>query len=346
MNKEINGYDVICGETKVGELRNGANGKNGSNGESCTVVVNKEINGYDVICGETKVGELRNGANGKNGENGKDAEILSQACQTLRSTTDKFNSLYDVFYCLRSYEKVAFILRHAARNSNQHGQYDPLNDAGVAQSKKVGEKLKAMNLDNFYYMHTNVRRTAQTAMLISQSKGEETGSENDWYNYAQKDFHEENNNLLDSWYIKNSDYKKDCQAKNNSGWAAYSKMAYLEFEDNDVKSACEKAFYYIDPKTKELYTEQFSYKNLQHKYTLAISHDQFLVPFVVSISNKQIKGTNQDLRFHKFQDNKHWLNYLSGVAIITDGSTIEIDGEKKENFTIIPVTALESGFLE
>ena len=73
--------------------------------------------------------------------------------------------------------------------------------------------------------------------------------------------------------------------------------------------------------------------------TLAISHDQFLVPFVISISKRQIHGADgRDLRYHKYSsDDKHWINYLTGVAIITDMA---------DNIRIIPVTAMDRGFLK
>ncbi|WP_297698205.1 hypothetical protein [uncultured Fibrobacter sp.] len=43
------------------------------------------------------------------------------------------------------------------------------------------------------------------------------------------------------------------------------------------------------------------------------------------------------MRYHKSADNKHWINYLTGVAIITDMA---------DNIRIIPVTAFDSGFLQ
>jgi hypothetical protein len=90
-----------------------------------------------------------------------------------------------------------------------------------------------------------------------------------------------------------------------------------------------------------------------HKYTLAISHDQYLVPFVVTISNKQIhdeknKNPNYnnepyDLRFHKHDrdinwnpDFNYWINYLTGVVLIVDSDN---------NVIKLPVKALDDGFL-
>jgi hypothetical protein len=68
------GFDVICGDIKVGELKNGLNGTNGANGvdgTSCTVQAKEPATvGYDVVCGGITVGQLANGANGANGTNG------------------------------------------------------------------------------------------------------------------------------------------------------------------------------------------------------------------------------------------------------------------------------------
>ena len=268
-------------------------------------------------------------------------EVLSEKCKELRATTDKFSSLYDIFYCLHSNEKIAFILRHAARDKDAHGSQDPLNAAGKEQSAQFGTKLKELNIDDFFYMHTSVYRTIQTAKIISDNKGQVTGDESDWTKITENDFHAQNSNLYDSWFVKNSS-KKDACIKNYQswGWSAYSKVAYREYENNDIKKACEEAFYDIDDKVQEFIQTNFTYDKMK-PLTMAISHDQFLVPFVVSISNRKIHGNNNsDLRFHKYEKEEsiydHWINYLTGVAII-------VDPDNKT--TIIPVTALDDGFL-
>ena len=353
-----NGVQITCGNAESVTIKNGENGKSAFDiakeknpdltvdewlaslkGQGCTA---KEVeDGVQITCGNEEPVKVMNG---------KEVEVLSPACQTLRASTDKFNSMYDVFYCLRSNEKVAFILRHAERNPKEYEQYHGLNDAGRAQAKQVGEKLKTLQLDNFYYIYTNVKRNAETAKIIAVNKGENIENPQITDDWHEKDIEiknddgsktkisEVNNDLKESWYIKNDSKRNDCKGNNNSGWAAFSKIAYQEYESNSVKAACEEAFYNIDDKTEELYNSLFSYEKLQHKYTLAISHDQFLVPFVVSISNRKIHyGEEYDLRYHKTSDDKHWINYLSGVAIITDD---------EGNTKIIPVTALDGGFLD
>ena len=56
------GIEVTCPGSEPVTIKNGTNG---ASGKSCTVSENKEIDGYDVICDNIKVGELRNGAAGK-----------------------------------------------------------------------------------------------------------------------------------------------------------------------------------------------------------------------------------------------------------------------------------------
>ena len=347
-NSEGDGYDVYCGDKKVGELKNGkdgADGKNGKDGSSCRIVESKDIDGFDIFCGDKKVGELKNGKDGADGKDGKDAkpvEILSNACNVLRTTTDMFSSMYDVFYCLRPNEKVAFILRHAARDRNNTGTNGSLNQTGIDQSTQVGQKLKKLNIDDFFYMHTNVYRTQQTARIISENKGQTTGSEDEWKNTTSNEYHAQNMDLLESWYIRNDNRKKDCQGQNSWGWSIYSKVAYEEYDkknnsDSENKAACEDALYNIEERTQEFISTYFTYDNM-HKMTLAISHDQFLVPFVIAISHKKIHDdSNYTLQFHKHENNfNYWINYLTGVAIIVDPDN---------NTTVIPVTALDDGFL-
>ena len=341
-NEKLNGYEVYCGTEFIGLLKDGTDGKdglNGNDGTSCRVEESAEFEGYDVFCGDEKVGELRNG---KDGADAKPVEILSNACNTLRSTTDMFSSMYDVFYCLRPNEKVAFILRHAARDRNNTGTNGSLNQTGIEQSTQVGQKLKKLNIDDFFYMHTNVYRTQQTARIISENKGQTTGSEDEWKNTTSNEYHAQNMDLLESWYIRNDNRKRDCQGQNSWGWSIYSKVAYEEYDkknnsDSENKAACEDALYNIEERTQELISTYFTYDNM-HKMTLAISHDQFLVPFVIAISHKKIHDDqNYTLQFHKHENNfNYWINYLTGVAIIVD---------PENNTTVIPVTALDDGFL-
>ena len=400
-NEKVNGYEVYCGTEFLGFLTNGkdgANGKNGIDGKdgtSCTVEENKEIDGYDVICGDKKIGEHRNGkdavlpssssiassssaapsssskvssssvtpssssvassssvtpssssvvSSSSETPSSSSVEQLSEKCKALRATTDVFNSLYDVLGCTRSDEKVAIILRHAQRDIDKYGDDDGLIDVGRAQAKQVGEKLKKLNLDDFYYMYTNVKRTAETAQIIAVNKGENVSSNiNDWHKHSIENLTEINQNLKESWYVKPNQSASNCKGSASWGWSSYSRIAYQEYDNDNNKRNCENAFYPIDTRIEAFIGNYFTYEQM-HKYTLAISHDQYLVPFVITISNKKIHddvvNSKYDLRFHKHDswppDFNYWINYLTGVVLIVDS---------ENNVIKLPVKALDDGFL-
>ena len=381
-NKKEDGYDLECGD-KVVTIKNGkstngescqgeqlANGNvkitcgsdfeaelpKGKDGASCTVTENKKEDGYDLNCGGNVV-TIKNGkdavppssssaaSSSSVAPSSSSVKQLSAECKALRSKTDEFSPIYDVFDCLRPNEKVAFILRHASRPSNKWGDKDPLDKTGEQQCATVGNAFKEMNVDDFAYMHTYYYRAKQTAWIIAQNKGQDVGSENDWFGDNDNEFQTTNNDLLDSVFVNDANKRNAC----DNGWAGYARAAYGQFDENEYKNgendyqydsrktACKEAFRNIDSMVTVLVERHFTYDKMK-PITLAISHDQFLTPFVISISNRKIKGEDgRDFRYHRTSNNKHWINYLSGVAIIVDDDN---------NTKIIPVTALGSGFLE
>ena len=62
------------------------------------------------------------------------------------------------------------------------------------------------------------------------------------------------------------------------------------------------------------------------RISVVCSHDQFLVPLVISISKRQI-----GLRYY---DDRSWINYLAGMAVV-----ISADGTQ----TLVPIKGLDSG---
>ena len=381
-NKKEDGYDLDCGGDVV-TVKNGksikgescqgeqlANGNikiscgsdfeaelaKGNDGASCTVTENKKEDGYDLNCGGNVV-TIKNGkdavppssssaaSSSSVAPSSSSVKQLSAECKALRSKTDEFSPIYDVFDCLRPNEKVAFILRHASRPSNKWGDKDPLDKTGEQQCATVGNAFKEMNVDDFAYMHTYYYRAKQTAWIIAQNKGQDVGSENEWFGDNDNEFQTTNNDLLDSVFVNDANKRNAC----DNGWAGYARAAYGQFDENEYKNgendyqydsrktACKEAFRNIDSMVTVLVERHFTYDKMK-PITLAISHDQFLTPFVISISNRKIKGEDgRDFRYHRTSNNKHWINYLSGVAIIVDDDN---------NTKIIPVSALGSGFLE
>jgi len=105
--KKTGGFDILCGDVKVGELKNGTNGTNGANGKSCTIEPKVPATaGYNVLCGGELTGTLVNGIDGApgapgfpgiNGANGTGCTI----------DTDPSNTAYYLITCGSSKELLA-----------------------------------------------------------------------------------------------------------------------------------------------------------------------------------------------------------------------------------------------
>ena len=360
VNDDIDGYDVVCAGKKVGELRNGKDAVLPSSSSiafssSATPSSSSKVSSSSVtpssssVASSSSVTPSSSSVVSSSSEtpSSSSVEQLSEKCKTLRATTDVFNSLYDVLGCTRSDEKVAIILRHAQRDIHKYGDDDGLIEVGRQQAKQVGEKLKELNLDDFYYMYTNVKRTAETAQIIAINKGENVSTDiNDWHKHNIANLTEINQNLKESWYVKPNQNASNCKGGASWGWSSYSKIAYQEYDDDNNRQNCENAFYPIDTRIEAFIENYFTYEQM-HKYTLAISHDQYLVPFVITISNKKIHddvvNSKYDLRFHKHDrdinwnpDFNYWINYLTGVVLIVNSDN---------NVIKLPVKALDDGFL-
>jgi hypothetical protein len=160
------------------------------------------------------------------------------------------------------------------------------------------------------------------------------GDSSTWFGENDNSFQTTNNDLLEKVFVKNDGMRNSCK----SGWGGFAKAAYREYDNDTQRNNCEAAFYNIDSIVDVVVQRHFTYDKMKPGITLAISHDQFLAPFVISISKRQIHDNNgRDLRYHKYKNDQHWINYLSGVAIITDPDN---------KIKIIPVTALDKGFLQ
>lgn len=249
-------------------------------------------------------------------------------CKELRSTTNKFHNVMDVFKCVNKNEKVAFILRHAARNKNDTGDQGKLNDEGRAQSIAFGKKLK--DVGDIYFMNTKVYRTMETVLKIVEGSGQKFSESKIPFSAKTGVDHEQSADLEDSYLIKDQSKYQSCRDKFSWGWSPYS---YFAFEEN-VSRECQETFYDIDDRLAEFVQAHFTYDRM-HNVTLAISHDKLLMPMVIAVSKRQI-----DLRFHAHENTEkqfdYWINYLTGIVVIVD---------ENNNTTLLPVTALDDPLL-
>ncbi len=216
-----------------------------------------------------------------------------------------FVSINKVFEALKPNDRVVFVLRHADRQESA-GKTSHLTDVGIFQAQSVGKKIAST--EPAYYAHSEYVRTRETLENIAVGRGE-TEFTHDAYPI-----------LNGSWYIKDNDkYNEYKSTGTDMNFTVTTEWAY---EGNYAD-----AFYDLDERTKQ-FVDDFLVNVISKKARISVvcSHDQFIVPLVVSISNRQI-----GLRFY---DNRSWIYYLAGMAVI-----IGENGEK----TLVPVKGLHSG---
>ena len=217
----------------------------------------------------------------------------------------KFVSINKVFESLKADDRVVFVLRHADRQASS-GRTSHLTDVGIFQAQSVGKKIASA--EPAYYAHSEYVRTRETLENIAVGRGE-TEFAHDAYPI-----------LNGSWYIKdNAKYDEYKSLGTDMNYTVTTEWAYNgEYAD---------AFYDLDERTKQ-FVDEFLVNIISKKSRISVvcSHDQFLVPLVISISKRQI-----GLRYH---EDRSWINYLAGMAVV-----IGADGSQ----TLVPIKGLNSG---
>lgn len=197
-----------------------------------------------------------------------------------------FVRIRDVMAGLRENEKVVFFIRHSERtdDTSENGE---LTEKGKSQARELGQGLASYG--EFSFISSTFKRAAATCQFIAEGKGQ---GDFKLQTYAD---------LTDSWYVKNSGLLEQYKSTNQGGWHVFSRWAFT--------SRYSDAFKDIDEASQELMDRYLvtGYEKMP-KYTIAVSHDQLLVPFVAWATNRLV-----DLRY--YETNK-WLNYMSGVAIV------------------------------
>lgn len=196
----------------------------------------------------------------------------------------------DVWKNVKCDEKVVFVIRHAERESKV-GKESPLTPNGEIQAMNVG--LKLLGSAKFAYAHTDYVRTEQTCKFIALGRGEDTLSL----------AHDTIPELTSGWYIKDSDLRDSYISTDTNSNAVVSFWAY--------DSLFADAYYDFASRNQEV-IDSFFVKDyaLMDKAKMIISHDEFVVPLIAYVTDKQANFRKRKARW--------WINYLTGVAIIVN----------------------------
>ena len=219
-----------------------------------------------------------------------DPEFENIDCYVNGTYTDFFNTLLDP---RRSPEKVILLLRHGARNSDQYGKEDPLNNRGITYSTNLGSSLSQLSplmRNSCSFFGTDYFRTRQTAAYIASGLGF-TNNPESWVSNVS-DF----TAIHGNWYTS------------ITNWERLSDFCYDERNRDDIVDKSMTLIQRVIDKANQA----------NENYSIMISHDQLLAPLLAFAFNfsqdsaKKITANN-------------WVHFLSGVGIITyDDKTFEI----------------------
>ena len=211
----------------------------------------------------------------------------------------------EVYRSLNAGEKIAFIIRHSERDD-----YGNLTQDGITWAREVGGGMLAGGLagsDDIALYSSNKQRCIDTANLIAEGSGRT--------NLAQPE-------ILST--ISSCPYG---ETPSGSGWEDYSLFAYDEPVIHEG---------YLHDKTE--HTEEVFNLVTSHMSKILnffVTHDQLLEIFVPTMTEKQISLRFWDGAVNDGIQEKRWITYMAGLAIIK-----KIDG----SYEWCPVRTLSRGY--
>ena len=242
------------------------------------------------------------------------AAFAAERTLPVMADTNGFYDVGDIYKAAPETYRIAFVLRHAARESGL-GQESALTEAGVAQALNVGAKLAGGD-ESFYYASTDFVRTRETCNNIAKGRGE-TNFETE----TQAEL------LNGSYFLTVSSDSLDSYAKKKGGsWKVVSAYA---FGENFQVETLSLHFYDLFERGNQFVMENIV-ANMPNwkRVSVLISHDVLLEPLVVYASNRQAT-----VNFYK---DGRWVNYLSGIAVVLNA---------EDKVEVYPVRGNDVGFM-
>ncbi|MBR2470290.1 MAG: histidine phosphatase family protein [Fibrobacter sp.] len=242
------------------------------------------------------------------------ATITTERSLPVVADSNGFFDVADIYKAAPSSYKIAFVLRHAERESGL-GQESPLTEVGVQQAIDLGKKLAGGD-ESFYYASTDFIRTRETCNNIAKGRGE-TGSVTE----TQADL------LNGSYFLTVSSDSLDAFAlKKGGGWKIISAYAYGE---DYYAEQMKPLFYDFFERGNQFIMENIvANMNQWKRVSVLVTHDILIEPLVVYASNRTV-----DVNYYK---SRRWVNYMTGIAVVLNGNS---------QVELYPVRGTEIGFM-
>jgi broad specificity phosphatase PhoE len=218
----------------------------------------------------------------------------------LAPDADGFYDMGDVYKAVPKTSKIAFVIRHSKRQKNNLGTESTLTPIGITMAKTLGEKL--VGDESFYYASTNFLRTRATCENIAAGRGE-TAEVVTWDGINGGYFLTVPSDSLDALVSK--------KGGNPKFIAQYSYGVPFSYAAT-IGATLSTYFYDLYPRGNQFVNEVIV-ANMPNwkRVSVLVSHDMLVEPLIVFVSNRTINLKAYESPFH-------WVNYLSGIAVIVD----------------------------
>ena len=221
-----------------------------------------------------------------------------------------FVGIQKIYESLEATDKVVFLLRHAHRTASTDST-GVLTGKGYIQADRVGQHIAGT--EEIKYWHSEISRTLQTCMAIAQGRGQTEIS-----HVALKD-------LNGGWFEKDHAKIEEYYANEPTSYDVVSRWAYNDYLD--PATTYNDGYYDLMERGAQFMNDIVLAKIApQSRISIVVSHDQMLYPLTIFATNRALEM--------KHHEDKSWLNFLAGVAVI-----IKADGTIK----YVPVKGLDEG---
>lgn len=213
---------------------------------------------------------------------------------------DGFYDMGDVYKAVPKTSKIAFVIRHSKRQKNNLGTESSLTPIGIQMAKTLGEKL--VGDEQFYYASTNFLRTRATCENIAAGRGE-TAEVVTWNDINGSYFLTVPSDTLDALVSK--------KGGNPKFIAQYSYGAPFSYAAS-IGATLSTYFYELYSRGNQFVNEVIvANMPAWKRVSVLVSHDMLVEPLIAFVSNRTINLKVYESPFH-------WVNYLSGIAVIVD----------------------------
>ena len=227
-----------------------------------------------------------------------------------------FISASTFFSSLAPDERVYLLVRHAERNhitpgDPDYGAHVGLTERGREQAFSLGRAIPADG--DICFFSSPVGRCVETAECIGRGRGVETPE-------VQK------LDCLAEFFVQDyTAYEQVLRAGFYEGICAWLENETLKgVADGSHAAAAIKAFFPLASRSEEMLSMMLE-KGCA-RFNIFATHDAWVVPCLTHFCG---------MRFTP----QRWMNFLTGMAVVTDA-------KGKAVRRIVPVTALETGWLE